>query len=244
MLYSMIKFTNYMVHQISKEIIYSTFVKNNRNISATARELKINRLTLINKMKKFDLYNQQNNNFLSIEEKEENKNVKMYNITLLDNNTNSEIVINIPVGSSIIIDIREAQEKNNKKIDEIKQNNNEEKVSIYNNIININKQKNVPICKIDELGTKRWYLNGILHRDNQPAVEWFGGNNYWYKDGKLHREDGPAKEYNSGYGEWFIEGKRHRIDGPAVYKFGKVSWWLDDIQYSEKDWTNIVSKSF
>jgi len=59
--------------------------------------------------------------------------------------------------------------------------------------------------KIDKNGTKRWYFNGKLHRENGPAVEWSNGDREdWYLNGKLHREDGPAVEYADGHKRWFI----------------------------------------
>jgi hypothetical protein len=34
--------------------------------------------------------------------------------------------------------------------------------------------------KIDESGTKRWYLNDKLHRTDGPAVEYANGSKLWY----------------------------------------------------------------
>ena len=36
------------------------------------------------------------------------------------------------------------------------------------------------------------------------------GSRYWYLNGKLHREDGPAREWANGSKYWFLNGKRHR----------------------------------
>ena len=41
-----------------------------------------------------------------------------------------------------------------------------------------------PICKVDEYGTKFWYLNGKLHRTDGPAVEHANGEKCWYLNGK------------------------------------------------------------
>ena len=30
------------------------------------------------------------------------------------------------------------------------------------------------------------------------------GNSFWYLNGKLHREDGPAVEWSNQYKQWFI----------------------------------------
>ena len=52
------------------------------------------------------------------------------------------------------------------------------------------------------------------------------GDQCWSKDGLLHREDGPAVELANGRREWFINGDRHREDGPAVVEAdGQCSWY-------------------
>ena len=65
---------------------------------------------------------------------------------------------------------------------------------------------------------------------SQPEME-IGpdGSKYWYLNGKLHREDGPAIEYADGEKWWFLNGKRHREDGPAVERpNGQKSWFLNN----------------
>ena len=57
-------------------------------------------------------------------------------------------------------------------------------------------------------GSKSWYLNGKLHREDGPAIEWADGSKYWYLNGELHREDGPASEWAGGYKEWVLKGER------------------------------------
>ena len=64
-----------------------------------------------------------------------------------------------------------------------------------------------PICKINEYGTKAWYLNGKRHREDGPAIEWSNGTKHWYINGKLHREDGPAIEWFDGDKEWYYHNK-------------------------------------
>ena len=66
--------------------------------------------------------------------------------------------------------------------------------------------------------------------------------NYHYKvNGKYHREDGPALEYyGGGGGHWYINGKLHRIDGPAVdYSFGHQEYWLNGSRYSFEEWDRL-----
>jgi hypothetical protein len=61
---------------------------------------------------------------------------------------------------------------------------------------------NQPILEIDNFGTKRWFLNY-----------------------KLHREDGPAVIYPDGFQQWYQYGKLHRVDGPAIETFLVVKWY-------------------
>ena len=66
---------------------------------------------------------------------------------------------------------------------------------------------NKPECKTDRFGNKEWYLNGDLHREDGPAVEWANGDKMWWLNGKYHREDGPAVERVDGDKVWFLNGK-------------------------------------
>jgi len=61
--------------------------------------------------------------------------------------------------------------------------------------------------KVYPNGYKKWYLNGKLHREDGPAVEWANGNKKWFLNGRLHREDGPAVEWFNGYKEWYLNGR-------------------------------------
>ena len=76
------------------------------------------------------------------------------------------------------------------------------------------------IVKVDDDGTKRWYL-----------------------DDKLHREDGPAVEYVNGTKLWYLGDKLHRVDGPAIeYADGRKSWFLNGVEYTEADWLKQTQK--
>ena len=57
-------------------------------------------------------------------------------------------------------------------------------------------------------GDEYWWLNGKLHREDGPAIEYANGDKSWYLNGKLHREDGPAIEYASGDKCWWLNGKK------------------------------------
>jgi hypothetical protein len=107
-------------------------------------------------------------------------------------------------------------------------------------IIVMNKK---PICKIDSIGTKSWYLNDELHRIDGPAVEYSSGTKYWHLNNKLHREDGPAVECANGTKGWYLNGKLHREDGPAVeYHNGHKEWHLNDVEYTKQDYYRELVK--
>jgi len=61
--------------------------------------------------------------------------------------------------------------------------------------------------KVFDDGTKKWYLNGKLHREDGPAIEYASGTKEWWLNGNLHREDGPAIEWANGVKEWYVNGK-------------------------------------
>ena len=56
-------------------------------------------------------------------------------------------------------------------------------------------------------GLTSWKVNGILHREDGPAIEHPDGTKSWWINGKRHREDGPAIEYNDGEKYWFLNNK-------------------------------------
>lgn len=83
-------------------------------------------------------------------------------------------------------------------------------------------------------GTKIWYKNNKLHREDGPAIEYSYGDKMWYFKGKLHREDGPAIEWVNGNKFWFINGDLHRINAPAVELInGEKEWWIKGNRHRE-----------
>ena len=56
-------------------------------------------------------------------------------------------------------------------------------------------------------GTKVWYLNDQLHREDGPAVEYPDGSELWWFNDKFHRKDGHAIERTDGSKEYWYEGK-------------------------------------
>ena len=81
-------------------------------------------------------------------------------------------------------------------------------------------------------------MNGKLHREDGPAVEYANGSKAWYLNGKLHREDGPAVEYSNGDKEWWIDG-----NGPAYESAdGSKGWWLNGIKLTEEEFNTRNKK--
>jgi hypothetical protein len=92
---------------------------------------------------------------------------------------------------------------------------------------------------VNEYGTKHWYLNGKLHREGGPAIEWVNGDKSWYINDELHREDGPAIDCANGDKWWYINDKRHREGGPAVeYAKGDKRWYLNDNELTEAEFNS------
>ncbi len=83
-------------------------------------------------------------------------------------------------------------------------------------------------------GPRQWWLNGQLHREDGPAVEWTDGSRQWLVNGEPHREDGPAFEQADGSRTWCRKGQRHREDGPAIeLANGTREWWLEGRRHRE-----------
>ena len=74
-------------------------------------------------------------------------------------------------------------------------------------------------------GTKSWFLNDKLHREDGPAVEHSDGNKEWWLDGKRHREDGPAIEHANGYKAWWLDGKQLTEE---EFNF-RNNLWIEDL---------------
>ena len=72
---------------------------------------------------------------------------------------------------------------------------------------------------------EEWYLNGLLHREDGPAVYGKGTKIKYYHKGVLHREDGPAVIGSHGLQKWYRYGICTRTGGPAViYPDGREEW--------------------
>ena len=88
----------------------------------------------------------------------------------------------------------------------------------------------IEICHPPERRTHKsvyiWMKNGIIHRDEGPALikkQQGTESKRWFKNGELHRKNKPAvitSSRNFVIGEqWYNNGKRHREDGPAIINY-------------------------
>lgn len=95
--------------------------------------------------------------------------------------------------------------------------------------------------KVKRDGTKIWYLHGVAHRDDGPAVEYPNGEKWWFQFGKQHREDGPAIERVDGTKSWYRNGLCHREDGPAIeWADGRKEYWLNGEKWD--DGASIIAR--
>ena len=80
-------------------------------------------------------------------------------------------------------------------------------------------------------GRRMHYKDGLLHREDGPAVLYPSGDVYFYQNGRLHRERKPCVVLADGGRSWCLYGVPYREDdGPVVVsKDGKKLW------YSETD---------
>lgn len=83
---------------------------------------------------------------------------------------------------------------------------------------------------IEENNKIKYYINGVLHRDDGPAME-SKKRIEWWRYGLLHRDDGPAVVGSSL--EWFRHGLKHRDDGPAFVQGKNTEWWLNGKRHRE-----------
>ena len=80
-------------------------------------------------------------------------------------------------------------------------------------------------------GDKKWYLNGELHREDGPAIEYNDGTKKWFLNGELHREDGPAIEWGGDDKYWF---KRRR-------EAGSKHWYLKGKPLTEQEFNTAMN---
>lgn len=93
-------------------------------------------------------------------------------------------------------------------------------------------------------GSKEWYRDGKLHREDGPAIERANGDKEWYRNGRLHREDGPAIERADGSKLWYRDNKLHRADDEPAFEGadGSKEWWRDGVRLNDVEVAKILQK--
>lgn len=99
----------------------------------------------------------------------------------------------------------------------------------HQDILDLESVNSKPVLRVSSVGTKRWWLDGKMHRVGAPALIYKDGGEEWYYKGKLHRAGGPAIEWADGTKYWIVNGMIHRLDGPAkIDSRGKLSWFINN----------------
>lgn len=91
-----------------------------------------------------------------------------------------------------------------------------------------------------ELTKDQWLKLNIehlnFHRIDGPAKQWADGFEHWYIDGLLHREDNKPAISGKYEKRWYWHGMRHREYGPAVIRFnGEKMYYLNDIRINMEE---------
>lgn len=81
-------------------------------------------------------------------------------------------------------------------------------------------------CFYTYINTRYYDKSGKLHRENGPALDYWNGRKEWFLNGVRHRIDGPAlyfEGFDGNYNEWWINGVRL---SPEKVKLIKL--WLEN----------------
>lgn len=69
---------------------------------------------------------------------------------------------------------------------------------------------------VEDNGRRTYYSNGIIHRDDGPAiVDETASLEAWYQYGRRHRDNNEPAVISPNLQEWWYAGNYHRDDGPA-----------------------------
>jgi hypothetical protein len=93
-----------------------------------------------------------------------------------------------------------------------------------------------PVMTVRPNGDREWRVEGKLHREDGPAVEYTDGGGEWWIHGINHREGGPAAVFCDGSWAWYRDGRLHRLDGPALLETGwGFCWALEGELFATED---------
>jgi hypothetical protein len=64
-----------------------------------------------------------------------------------------------------------------------------------------------------EVYATMWFKDGLIHRDDGPALLLSDGTEVWYRNGKIYRDSGlPAIVCSDGTREYYRRGKKIRVE--------------------------------
>jgi len=91
-----------------------------------------------------------------------------------------------------------------------------------------------PVVTRRRNGDREWRVEGKLHREDGPAVEYEEGGGEWWLHGVNHRDDGPAAVFPDGSFAWYRNGLPHRVGGPALWEpDGRAGWYRNGLPHRE-----------
>jgi len=85
-----------------------------------------------------------------------------------------------------------------------------------------------------------WKINGVIHKEDGPAIICENGYQEWYLYDQLHRLDGPAIIHPQGYNEWYYNGKLHRMDGTALDHPHVKKWYIHGTELTEQQFNKFI----
>ncbi len=63
-------------------------------------------------------------------------------------------------------------------------------------------------CHVNKEGVKHYYLDGKLHRENGPAIEYPDNSPWWFINDEFRPEDEISLEQNTSSKFWYLNGQR------------------------------------
>lgn len=91
------------------------------------------------------------------------------------------------------------------------------------------RDRGLPAVTILSTKTTKWYINGVLNRENDLPTIIRGDILEWHKDGKLHRDnDKPARVLANGDREYYQNGRLSRANDLPAYVGENFAMWLKD----------------
>jgi hypothetical protein len=84
-------------------------------------------------------------------------------------------------------------------------------------------------------GTKFWYKDGEMHRDNDEPSFIDGTTKMWHKDGILYRDNDLPAFISSAWTLWYKNGVIHRDNNkPAAINSKEKRWYINGKELNKK----------